>query len=392
MSQTRRDEPSGRLRPVHLLVIIAIGVAAAAAAPGLAPILRAVVGLVVAGSLIALLTARRWRTKRVKAIDERSVDPQVTETEIEISGIERRAALKMLGLGALGAVPLMAAPTVIDQFIARAGSGTPSDKALSLQARTQSDPATTKDGRIRQWTMIIDLRNCDGCQSNGTPPQCTTACIEGHYSPEPMEWIEVFEGDLAGGGTQFIPTPCQQCENPPCLKVCPVGATFSTPEGTVLIDQDRCIGCRICMAACPYDRRFFNWGDPPVPPESLLADYSPDTQVPGQRGTVMKCDFCPDMVRDGTLPFCVQACPNDAIWYGDLEEDIATNGRSIVRASAFLSDNDAYRLKEHLGTEPRVFYVPGHGELVGRDPFTTGRMATEWPWVERAEGAETWTR
>jgi molybdopterin-containing oxidoreductase family iron-sulfur binding subunit len=392
MSQTRRDEPSGRLRPVHLLVIIAIGVAAAAAAPGLAPILRAVVGLVVAGSLIALLTAHRWRTKRVKAIDERSVDPQVTETEIEISGIERRAALKMLGLGALGAVPLMAAPTVIDQFIARAGSGTPSDKALSLQARTQSDPATTKDGRIRQWTMIIDLRNCDGCQSNGTPPQCTTACIEGHYSPEPMEWIEVFEGDLAGGGTQFIPTPCQQCENPPCLKVCPVGATFSTPEGTVLIDQDRCIGCRICMAACPYDRRFFNWGDPPVPPESLLADYSPDTQVPGQRGTVMKCDFCPDMVRDGTLPFCVQACPNDAIWYGDLEEDIATNGRSIVRASAFLSDNDAYRLKEHLGTEPRVFYVPGHGELVGRDPFTTGRMATEWPWVERAEGAETWTR
>jgi molybdopterin-containing oxidoreductase family iron-sulfur binding subunit len=392
MNQTRRDESSRRLRPVHLLVSAAIGVAAAAATPGLAPILRAVVGLVVAGSLIALLAARRWGTKRTKAIDETIVEPEVTETEIEITGIERRAALKMLGLGALGAVPLMAAPTVIDQFIARAGSGTPSDKPLSLQARTQSDPATTKDGRIRQWTMIIDLRNCDGCQSNGTPPQCTTACIEGHYSPEPMEWIEVFEGDLAGGGTQFIPTPCQQCENPPCLKVCPVGATFSTPEGTVLIDQDRCIGCRICMAACPYDRRFFNWGDPPVPPESLLADYSPDTQVPGQRGTVMKCDFCPDMVRDGTLPFCVQACPNDAIWYGDLEEDIATNGRSIVRASTFLSDNDGYRLKEHLGTEPRVFYVPGHGELVGRDPFTTGRMATEWPWVERAEGAETWTR
>jgi molybdopterin-containing oxidoreductase family iron-sulfur binding subunit len=394
MNQTRRDESSRGLRPVHLLVIVAIGVAAAAATPGLAPILRAVVGLVVAGSLIALLTARRWRTKRTKdsPVDETTVEARVTETEIEITGVERRAALKMLGLGALGAVPLMAAPTVIDQFIARAGSGTPSDKKLSLQARTQSDPATTKDGRIRQWTMFIDLRNCDGCQSNGTPPQCTTACIEGHYSPEPMEWIEVFEGDLAGGGTQFIPTPCQQCENPPCLKVCPVGATFSTPEGTVLIDQDRCIGCRICMAACPYDRRFFNWGDPPVPPESLLADYSPDTQVPGQRGTVMKCDFCPDMVRDGTLPFCVQACPNDAIWYGDLEEDIATNGRSIVRASTFLSDNDGYRLKEHLGTEPRVFYVPGHGELVGRDPFTTGRMATEWPWVERAEGAETWTR
>ncbi len=393
MNQTRRDGSSRRLKPVHLLVIIALGVAAAAATPGLAPMLRVALGLVVVGSLVALLTARRWLTKHMKPVDDETIaEPPATETAIEITGIERRTALKMLGLGALGAVPLMATPTVIDRFIAQAGSGTPSGRPLTLQARSQSDPATTRDGRIRQWTMIIDLRNCDGCQSNGTPPQCTTACIEGHYTPEPMEWIEVFEGDLTGGGTQFIPTPCQQCENPPCLKVCPVGATFSTPEGTVLIDQDRCIGCRICMAACPYDRRFFNWGDPPVPPESLLADYSPDTQVPGQRGTVTKCDFCPDMVRDGTLPFCVQACPNDAIWYGDLEEDIATNGRSIVRASSFLSEHDGYRLKEHLGTEPRVFYIPGHGELVGRDPFTMGRMATEWPWVERAEGAETWTR
>src|SRR3972149_4121634 len=124
-------------------------------------------------------------------------------------------------------------------------------------------PATTRDGRIRQWTMIIDLRSCDGCQSVGGPPRCTAACIEGHLAPEPMEWIEVYEQELAGDGTRFVPTPCQQCQNPPCVNVCPVGATFSTPEGTVLIDQDRCIGCRICMAACPYDRRFFNWGNAP---------------------------------------------------------------------------------------------------------------------------------
>ena len=207
-----------------------------------------------------------------------------------------------------------------------------------------------------------------------------------------MEWIEVFEAELPGGGTQFIPTPCMQCEDPPCVKVCPVGATFPTPEGTVLIDQERCIGCRICMAACPYDRRFFNWGTPPAPPEAALADYNPDHQTPATVGTVMKCDFCPDMVRDGTLPMCVQACPNDAIWYGDLEEDIATNGRNIVKASRFISANSGYRLKEHLGTKPRVFYLAGHGEDVGRDPDEAGRMPTEWPWIERAEGAVTWTR
>lgn len=146
------------------------------------------------------------------------------------------------------------------------------------------------------------------------------------------------------------------------------------------------------MAACPYDRRFFNWGEPPVPPEALLADYSPDHQVPATKGTVMKCDMCPDMARAGALPYCAQACPNDAIYYGDLEEDIATNGRELVSISRFLSENLAYRLKEHLGTKPRVYYIPGHGEAVGRDPFTTGRKPTEWPWIRRVEGAKSWSR
>ncbi|MDH3190467.1 MAG: 4Fe-4S dicluster domain-containing protein [Acidimicrobiia bacterium] len=207
-----------------------------------------------------------------------------------------------------------------------------------------------------------------------------------------MEWIQVFEQELPGGGTQFLPTPCLQCQNPPCVNVCPVGATFSTPEGVVLIDQERCIGCRICMAACPYDRRFFNWGDPPIPPEALLADYSADHQVPASKGTVMKCDMCPDLARAGTLPYCAQACPNDAIYYGDLEEDIATNGQRIVSISRFLSENQAYRIKEHLGTQPRVYYVSGHGEAVGRDPFKAGRKPTVWPWLRRAVGAKPWNR
>ncbi len=146
------------------------------------------------------------------------------------------------------------------------------------------------------------------------------------------------------------------------------------------------------MAACPYDRRFFNWWTPPVPPEARLADYSAEHQVPAKKGTVMKCDFCPDMVRAGTLPYCVQACPNNAIYYGDLEEDIATNGDAVVSASRLLAENQAYRLKEDLKTKPRVYYIPGHGEAVGRDVFTEGRQPTEWPWIERVKGAREWKR
>lgn len=246
--------------------------------------------------------------------------------------------------------------------------------------------------RLRRWAMVIDLRSCDGCQSIDKPPQCTVACVEGHFAPEPMEWIQVYEKELPGGGTQFIPTPCQQCQNAPCTNVCPVAATFKSPEGVVLIDQKRCIGCRICMEACPYDRRFFNWGQPPIPPEALFREYDIEHQSPAIKGTVMKCDFCPDMVRAGRLPYCAQGCPNNAIYYGDLEEDLATNGVRVVILSRFLAENAVYRLKEDLGTQPRVFYVPGYGQNVGRNPNKKGRKKTTWPWQSRVQGGEIWTR
>jgi len=261
---------------------------------------------------------------------------------------------------------------------------------IHFQAAAESGHAP--DAKPRQWAMVIDLRRCDGCQSVGKPPQCTAACIQGHYAPEPMEWIQVYEADLQGGGTQFIPLPCQHCQNPPCVNVCPVGATFSTPEGTVLIDHYRCIGCRMCMAACPYDRRFFTWGTSPQPPETLAMKLDVEQQSPAQRGTTMKCDFCPDMARAGRLPYCADACPNHAIYYGDLEEGLATNGREVVEIYRFLEENSAFRQKEELGTEPRVFYIPGHGEGVGRSAFTRGRMKTVWPWQNVAKGAAKWTR
>ncbi|NOX31846.1 MAG: 4Fe-4S dicluster domain-containing protein [Actinobacteria bacterium] len=310
------------------------------------------------------------------------------------------------GLGSEGSTPTSDGPTAVPVSVSRrnvlkklgAGGLAVAAPALGLGAMVKPEnaqedrPALGPRGRVRQWGMIIDLRRCDGCQSQGTPPQCTLACIEGHLAPEPMEWIEIYENEMSGGGTQFLPTPCQQCENPPCVNVCPVAATYSQPDGIVAIDQERCIGCRLCMAACPYDRRFFNWGTAPVPPEALLADYSPAHQVPAKRGTVMKCDFCTDLVRAGSLPQCVQACPQDAIYYGDLEEDIATNGVEVVGFQDYLTRNNTYRLKEDLGTRPRVHYIPGHGEDVGRDPESTGRLPTEWPWADRAKGAVTWER
>ena len=288
----------------------------------------------------------------------------------------RRKTLKMIGAVGLGAI---FAPALLSSL------GKKQDNTGASPANAEANP------RLRRWAMIIDLRYCDGCQSVGKPPQCTQACIQGHYVPEPMEWIQVYEPSLPGGGTQFVPTPCQQCQNPPCVNVCPVGATFSTPEGIVLIDQQRCIGCRLCMEACPYDRRFFNWGEPPVPPEATFMKYDVMRQK-AIKGTVMKCDFCPDMAEAGRLPYCAQGCPNHAIYYGDLEEDVATNGQQVVKFSRLLSENSAYRQKEDLGTQPRVYYIPGHGEMVGRDAYDTGRLPTKWPWLEKIKGSVTWTR
>ena len=302
--------------------------------------------------------------------------PESSQTEARPKRLTRRKLLLLLG----GAGAASVAANFLAPLFAR-----------GVGAATRGDTRDVRNARVRKWAMVIDLRRCDGCQGIGQPPQCTEACIQGHYAPEPMQFIEVYEGELKGGGSQFIPTPCQQCQNAPCLNVCPVGATFATPEGVVLIDQERCIGCRICMAACPYDRRFFGWSDPPVPPESKLAAY--DVEHPtARKGVTHKCDFCPDMARVGKLPYCAQACPSDAIYYGDLEEDIATNGVELVKLSAFLAENQAYRQKEHLGTKPRVYYIPGHGEAVGRNPRRHGRKATTWPWQEKIKGAQTWKR
>ncbi len=260
-----------------------------------------------------------------------------------------------------------------------------SSPLISVLNRAKASASTSETipekQKVHAWCMVIDLKKCEGCVTIDTPPQCTQACITGHFVPKGQKWIEVYEVDLPGGGSYFMPTPCFQCENAPCVNVCPVAATYHDKDGIVLIDHHRCIGCRMCMAACPYQRRFFNWGTPELPPEAALAEYSPLYPVPAKKGTVIKCMFCAHFLRDGKLPYCVTGCPMKALYIGDLKVDIASNGVEVVKLSKFLDDNDAYRHKEELGTQPRVWYLPGHGQDFGRKPKDPRQFKPPaWAW------------
>jgi molybdopterin-containing oxidoreductase family iron-sulfur binding subunit len=206
----------------------------------------------------------------------------------------------------------------------------------------------------RRWVMVIDLAKCDGCG------HCKVACSKMHFVPPDRQWIKVLRmQDSEDTAPYFFPQPCFHCDNPPCTKVCPVDATFKRDDGIVLIDNTRCIGCRFCMAACPYGARSFNWGHPDDPAEAQAMEYSPEHGFPRRIGTVEKCDFCPDMAAKGMLPGCAAGCPMGAIYYGDENEDAVTNSAGETsRLSKLLRERAGYRQLEELGTKPRVYYLP----------------------------------
>jgi len=204
----------------------------------------------------------------------------------------------------------------------------------------------------RNFVMVIDLARCKNAR------KCIEGCQKGHNLAADQEWLKVYlMKDNPEGEPYWFPRQCFHCDNPPCVKVCPVGATYKRSDNPVLIDANRCIGCKFCVVACPYSVRIFNWKEPP---KSNLDndDYSAETSVPAQIGTVSKCDFCPDRSREGKLPYCASSCPMGAIYFGDKNEDAVTNGTETVRFSEIVRERAGYRYREELGTKPNVYYLP----------------------------------
>ena len=190
-----------------------------------------------------------------------------------------------------------------------------------------SDCAPSPDA---QYGMLIDAEKCIGCHS------CAIACRNEFRVPPGVwrSWVKVIEAD---GQRAFLPRLCNHCDNPPCVPVCPVKATYRREDGLVLVRYDRCIGCKACMIACPYNARFVH----PV------------------KSVVDKCTFCAHRIEDDRLPACVEACPTRAILFGDLNDTNSEIARHLREA-------EVKTLKEHLGTDCRVFYANADERTFGR--------------------------
>lgn len=229
-----------------------------------------------------------------------------------------------------------------------------------------------------RWGMVIDLAKCTGCQA------CVVACQSENNVPcvEPEQaaigrifaWLAVLpeiKGAYPRVSMGMLPLPCQHCDSPPCIRVCPVSATGITPEGVVRQTYPRCIGCRYCTNACPYTRRMFNWYRPEFPGE-LQQALNPDVSV-RPKGVVEKCTLChhrrlqaretarsekrPLAAEAEYVPACVEICPARAMYFGDLDEPSSAVAE-LARSPR------AYRYLGELGTEPKVIYL-SEGEWSG---------------------------
>ena len=212
----------------------------------------------------------------------------------------------------------------------------------------------------------LDLSRCVGCR------RCVYACVEeNNQSRDPqIHWITVLEmakergvnvmesdpyyeaDEVPREGHFYMPIQCQQCRNPPCVKSCPANATWAEPDGVVVVDYDWCLGCRCCMAACPYGARHFNWGDPVIPTEEVNPDTHYLGNRPRPRGVVEKCTFCIQRTRQGLYPACLEVCPVGARKFGNLL-DPASELRYVIE------NKRVFILKEELHTQPKFFYFYG---------------------------------
>ncbi len=199
-----------------------------------------------------------------------------------------------------------------------------------------------------RWGMVVDQERCLGCWS------CAVICKSENDIPLGMWWNRILTQGAAldtpssTAGRQemhWLPLACQHCDNAPCVKVCPVQATYRRADGVVMMDNERCIGCRYCMIACPYGVRVFNWGIPDRP-------NGLETGMVAARpiGTVEKCLLCVHRLTDGQVPSCVWSCPAGARIFGDLNDPNS-------RISTVVREREATQLLEDRGTQPKVMYV-----------------------------------
>lgn len=225
--------------------------------------------------------------------------------------------------------------------------------------------AATGVKRKFRYGMVIDTRACVGCKA------CVVACKTENKTPPGVYYNVVVEkpNEAADGKPLFLSKPCFHCENAPCVKVCPVSATFKREQdGIVVIDYDRCIGCRYCITACPYGSRYFDFGDKyPFAadgqswanvPSPEYGQYRQHEEGKSPVGNVRKCTFCLHLQDEkgeydkaaGRWPACAKTCPVEAIHFGDFSDPSS-------EVSGLIRSNNVIRLKEELGTEPNVYYL-----------------------------------
>ncbi|RWR44535.1 4Fe-4S dicluster domain-containing protein [Sinirhodobacter ferrireducens] len=214
--------------------------------------------------------------------------------------------------------------------------------AASIAGAGEAAEAAASPGRAPHWGMVVDLRKCIGCQA------CTVACIMENHVPEDAFRTHVSVYELVTDGQDpamvMLPRLCNHCDDPPCLPVCPVEATFKAETGEVLVDASKCVGCAYCVQACPYDARFVNH-------ETQVAD---------------KCTFCIHRTRAGLLPACVETCVGGARNFGDLNDPESP-------VSKLLAAHPVSVLRPEMHTNPNVYYI-------GLDEVLDGRVTGEAAW------------
>lgn len=289
----------------------------------------------------------------------------------------RRKMLKGLaaGIGLIAMPGRDASASVWEEFFQKHFRELSKDELKGVIARLEKEYSKQYDKKVTVKTTPpiegvrygygLDLSRCIGCR------RCVYACVtENNQSRTPqVHWIRVMQLDKEKGidlshaehyynpatvpekGHFYMPVQCQQCEKPPCTKVCPVQATWKENDGIVVVDYNWCIGCRYCMAACPYGARHFNWAKPSIPAHEI----NPNTHYLGNRprpkGVVEKCTFCIQRTREqpGRYPACEEACPVGARKFGNLLDP-----ESEIR---YLIENKrVFIFKEDLNTQPKFYY------------------------------------